>query len=510
MEPTKEQKYNKELAKSNNISKLDAIAGSGKTANLVMIAKEIVEPSLYLAFNKSMQVEADRKFPMHVTCKTVHGLAYSVIGKAYSHKLNRPRQYKNVAGTGNEISKFFKIDDLILNKEGDYISAPYLGLMVKDMVARFEQSGDQEINSDHFPVKYEKDLVGRYNSDVDMKKVKALVFSVAKKLWAARIDKDSPVLISHDTYLKLYQLSQPDLSANYKVIYVDESQDSNGVTLALVLSHKNKCKLVFVGDNRQAIYQWRGSVNAMNLIDCGVGSLTKSFRYGTELAEVATKILGGKVQISGNEDIDTKVGAENVLDYDKPYTILYRTNSNMVSDALTEIKKGTKVKVSLDLRSLVSMLRSAEALYQGEIHKVKDENVIPFTCWADFKTEGETNKELGRISKMVENNEVSRVIGIFSNYEQPTNPDVIMTTAHKSKGLEFDQVVLADDFPSNYDKEGTWRGLAEEEENLLYVSATRAIERLQYNTTVQEILDLPCLTKIINKEAKVVDQIIGV
>jgi F-box protein 18 (helicase) len=36
---------------------------------------------LYVAFNKSVATEAQRRFPGNVDCRTVHSIAYSDVGK---------------------------------------------------------------------------------------------------------------------------------------------------------------------------------------------------------------------------------------------------------------------------------------------------------------------------------------------------------------------------------------------------------------------------------------------
>jgi superfamily I DNA/RNA helicase len=63
---------------------------------------------------------------------------------------------------------------------------------------------------------------------------------------------------------------------------------------------------------------------------------------------------------------------------------------------------------------------------------------------------------------------------------------MILTSAHRSKGLEFNQVQMADDFMDFYDeKNGVWKDFSEadattlEEVNLQYVAATRARKVLQ-------------------------------
>ena len=65
--------------------KVIAFAGTGKTTTLVEYTK--ARPGmkfLYIAFNKSVQVEAQKKFPSNVTCRTSHALAFRANG--FKHK----------------------------------------------------------------------------------------------------------------------------------------------------------------------------------------------------------------------------------------------------------------------------------------------------------------------------------------------------------------------------------------------------------------------------------------
>lgn len=69
------------------IIKLVAFAGTGKTTTLVGYAQARPEARiLYLCYNKSVEVAAKQKFPLNVTCKTAHGLAYGAVGTKYKHK----------------------------------------------------------------------------------------------------------------------------------------------------------------------------------------------------------------------------------------------------------------------------------------------------------------------------------------------------------------------------------------------------------------------------------------
>jgi hypothetical protein len=73
---TDEQKQCVEVALQGKDVKIKAFAGSGKTSTLVAISRELPGKGLYLAYNKAIQIDAARKFPSHVDCKTAHSIAY--------------------------------------------------------------------------------------------------------------------------------------------------------------------------------------------------------------------------------------------------------------------------------------------------------------------------------------------------------------------------------------------------------------------------------------------------
>ncbi|EOJ4815390.1 UvrD-helicase domain-containing protein, partial [Escherichia coli] len=81
-------------------------------------------------------------------------------------------------------------------------------------------------------------------------------------LWNEMSNPGGTFPVTHDTYLKLFQLSGADLSHRWDTILFDEAQDANPVTTALVLGQK--CRVVLVGDCYQQIYRFRGANNALS------------------------------------------------------------------------------------------------------------------------------------------------------------------------------------------------------------------------------------------------------
>lgn len=482
--PTKQQASAIEAAVNKLIQmlKLEACAGAGKTSTLVMIAEAMPVPSMYWCFNKSNAEEAAEKFPNHVKCSTSHSTAFSFEGKKIHHKLNRPRgAYVNVAGTGSEIGRMYKLSPVKLD-ETHTLSSAFLGLLVKSTVTRFEQSADSEISSKHFPRGELRDFELKTGSVLSW--LETNLIAAAKKLWADRINPASVVLATHDTYLKLYQLSKPILGG-IEVLYVDEFQDTTPCVLDIVLNQK--CKVIVVGDSRQAIYGWRGAMNALAQLDCETRSLTKSFRYGQAVADIATIVLEGAMRIEGFEKIASTV-AFDCVDTSKPYTRLFRTNAALLAAAVTEIQAGTSVRIEIDVKDFVKFLQSAIALRDNDMKNVKHDKLLPFQSWKAMEEEAKFDPELARIAKVVKGGEAYNWIAVLESHVNSPNPHVTFTTAHKSKGREFLQVIIEGDFKSCYNEDGEWVGLSVEEQNLLYVACTRAIERLQYNHTVSEYI----------------------
>lgn len=454
---------------------IDATAGSGKTTILAEISKVLGLPTLMLVFGKSAQLDAETRFPGNVEVRTTHSMAYRAVGCAYEAKLSRPKgRYLNVAGTGSEIAKYFSVKPLRGKK---IISAAYLGLLARNTVSNYESSADTALSSKHLPPLDR--VVDRYG--VKMEALRGKVLPIAEALWESRVDIESDVLITHDTYMKLWQLSNPKLTS-YEVILLDEAQDTSDCVLE-IFKAQTHAKRVAVGDSRQAIYGWRGAVNAMKKLKWDVKPLTTSFRYGQEVADLASKVLRNSVSITSAVNLSTSIAK---VDRELPYTILYRSNARLIMDAVKQISKGDQINLEIDTADFCRKLESCEALFKGMMNKVKHEDVLSFGTWDDLVVEAKGSAELNRIQRLVEAGKVQYVINSLNAHRNKKNASCIMTTAHKSKGREWDQVVLAEDFPSNYNSDGKWVGISEEEENLLYVAVTRGRSVLEPNSTIEE------------------------
>lgn len=489
---TGEQLHIVELSKNHRVVKVEAGAGCTKTTTLSLVAQANQVPSLYLAFNKKLVEEAEGKFPSWVTRKTTHSIAYGAFGAQLQHKLKRPDgPYKNVCGTGSEIARYYKIRaECFCHDDDKIITAAGIGVAVKETLARFESSADELLGKQHVSYKPAK---GQINDPTfNYVGYCTTVLSYAAMLWKERTNTSSSIMATHDTYLKLYQLSKPDLS-QYPMLYLDEMQDSTDCVIDIAKRQLNS-KIVLVGDDAQAIYAWRGAVSAMNKFEGQVGQLTTSFRFGPAIASEARMVLSlkesGGLDLKGWEQVKSEVLDFLPVEMErKTRCILYRTNSALIFDGVEYILAGRKVALEMDTRDYINIMNSVVALKFNDMKNVKHEEVVPYPSWRHLMDEFEhlSGGDLPRITKLVAENQHIRVLQALADYKKPRDPDLILTTAHKSKGREFDIVVLANDFPDVFDKDGEFIGLEDAEANLLYVALTRAKFTLVRNTTLKDI-----------------------
>ena len=244
---------------------VQAFAGTGKTTTLVGYATHHASVKmLYLCYNKPVELAAKGRFPRNVVCKTAHGLAYAVYGSQYAAK-----QTNNLRLT--DIARAINTQDWELVRD------------VLSTLNNFMASADNELGRGHFPrFQGQRILTSAQERFLDN------ALGVARAIWNRMIDlQDTGMSITHDGYLKLYQLSKPDLSQRFKAILLDEGQDVNPVIADLVKIQR--IRKVTVGDPHQQIYRFRGAEDALNS-DWMAGAerhyLTQSFRFGPAVAHV--------------------------------------------------------------------------------------------------------------------------------------------------------------------------------------------------------------------------------
>jgi superfamily I DNA/RNA helicase len=442
---------------------VQAYAGTGKTSTLVKYAEARPgERMLYLAFNKAVQMEGQARFPRNVECRTTHSLAYREFGAPYREKLGQPRPL--------EVSRAM---NCTLNKAQHAL----------DTVMAWCCSGDDQIELEHFAQRHDPKFEPTYPGEIR---------ALARQVWRRMKDLHDPALrMPHDGYLKLYQLSRPDLSRYGRILF-DECQDANPVTTNIVMSQR--CGVVMVGDAHQAIYQFRGAKNALATAPetWRRMTLTRSFRFGPGVAEVANVLLGLKGETSkiiGGGPHQTRWE----VDHAKQYTTISRTNAGLIEIAASH-PEATLAWVGGLQSYPIERVIDAYNLKLGMRGNVRDPSLLAFTDWTHVKTyAGSVNDpELNVLIRLVEEHGGSLPEMVADirrrSIDCDKTADMILTTAHRSKGLEWDQVMLADDFIdlAEDEAEAKRKGLpgclteaGADDLNVLYVAASRALKCIE-------------------------------
>lgn len=466
MEFIKEQK---EIFNSKeNIILIKAYAGTGKTTTLVEFSKIHSDKKiLYIAFNNSVVESSRKKFPSNVYVSTLHSLAYKEFGRQFAEKLNKPLKTSNILSALN-------LDRTTHN----------LGLskIIFETINRFN-------NSAYLNLKEAIPLNTKYD--------KKLLEDCFETIWLEMINVNNKFPITHDTYLKLFHMSDPIL--NYDYILFDEAQDANPVIVDLILNQIRKIntKLVVVGDNHQSIYSFKNSVNSLNKFNHRKEYyLNKSFRFGNNIASYVNSILkvlkGEKIDLIGSEHEDFIVDNFNK---DEKFTIISRTNSCLFLQAINAVENNKKIHFISGFKkyNFYNVL-DLDFLSQGKLNKINDLNIKDYGSYENFLHEVDVtqDKELLFLKKIV-NKYRGRLESIFKKIESSivdeNEADIILTTAHKSKGLQFDNVYLCNDFSIFIDsnEEIIMKNWVEEEINILYVASSRAIYKLRPNTSLKNI-----------------------
>ncbi|NXA30843.1 FBH1 helicase, partial [Eudromia elegans] len=261
------------------IVKIMAFAGTGKTSTLIKYAEKFAELSfLYVTFNKAVAERGKRVFPRNVVCKTFHSLAFGSVGQRYKEK-----------GKLNFSSlSAYSVSFLIQHRKGQ--SLFIRGKTVKQTLENFFASSDEEISEEHVPIWFKNTHGIRQLITLEEKRINV---QEASEIWyhMKKLDGDAEknYKMTCDGYLKLWQLSKPQLTG-YDAIFVDEAQDCTPAIVDVVLSQS--CGVILVGDPHQQIYTFRGAVNTLYTVPhTHIYYLTQSFRFGPEIAYVGATIL---------------------------------------------------------------------------------------------------------------------------------------------------------------------------------------------------------------------------
>jgi superfamily I DNA/RNA helicase len=476
------------IIKSTGNIKINAVAGSGKTTTIIEYAKTRPEGSkiLYLAFNKSVKLEAQKRFAdlelSNVKVETAHSLAYKYVVFKHDYKV-RSQGYKT-----SEIA-----DLLGLQGNGEKHAEHIVANHINKFIAYFCNSDKQKIQ--------ELNYLDTISDEKARQFVSGFYAYIEKqtRLLLSKMDKGE-IEITHDFYLKKFQLSNPTLYYDY--ILFDEGQDASSAMLDVFF--KQKATKVIVGDTHQQIYGWRYAVNSLEKANFVTYNLSTSFRFPQDTANLAMEVLKWKKHIGDEPKLS--ITGKGTTAKVKSKAVIARTNLGLLLKAIEYVTEKKKVKNIYFEGNINSYTYADEGaslydvlnLYNGKRQLIRDtliKSMKDLEELGDYieKTE---DAQLGMMVEIVKEygDEIPGIIKAIKEKhignDEKENAEMIFSTVHRCKGMEYDAVQIVDDFISEEklekNKEGQDIDIAKlnEEINLLYVAVTRSKNTLYIPETL--------------------------
>lgn len=357
--------------------------------------------------------------------------------------------------------------EFVRNPCGDLVrtlKADFLAGQVRETLRRFSQSAD--------PVEYISDHIWHPTisslGDEARRQFREYLIPFVRKAWEDVNKVDGTFPFDHIFYVKMWQLGvgekRPVIAADY--ILLDEAQDTPPVFLD-ILKKQTHALLVLVGDDNQQIYEFLGAVNAMaSFKGAPRRLLSQSYRFGQVGADVANAILETLEEptdlvMRGNPCIPSRV-----CKMERPRCWIYRTNGGAVGRVMQEFQAGRNVHLIGGGKDTVDWCRAALDLQQKR--RTSHYDLCCFESWQDVEEYSKTDEgaDLKLMVKLVNQFGAEAIIDALRDMPKEVDADVVVCTAHKSKGREWESVKLGQDFP-------TLNRMGDSERRLLYVAATR-------------------------------------
>ncbi len=453
---------------------VQARAGTGKTTTIKQAFSSAPEQGqlLYAVFNKKNQKEAAEKITdRRVSVRTLHSLGFFFIKNVWSHAQPddavEAARLMDVAGMVPE-----EVATAVLRLVGFCknlcVSVPDENAVLEILDARNISVPDEQSAT----------------------WTDAKLAQTARAVLQASLVRDNLDRVSFNDMVWL-PVAAGWVKPTFELVVVDEAQDMNMPQL-LMAERASKGRICIVGDDRQAIYGFRGAASdGMHLMKQRLNAsqlgLTTTYRCPKAVVAIAQEIVedyvaapsapeGEIIHEALNKVLETLVVGDAVLS---------RMNAPLMSIALALLRKGIPARIEgkdigkqltgmvkkFRAKSVPDFLEKVAAWGKKQTRRIeagggkhvksKVELIDDQVCTLVAVAEGCNNVE----------EILTRITNLFEDSDSARRPAVVCSSVHKAKGLEWNKVVLVADTFKNRDK-------GQEEANIYYVAVTRAKQTL--------------------------------
>lgn len=481
--PTPEQLAILEAAARPQSLMINALAGTGKTTTLTMLAKALPRrPSLALAFNKKIKEDLEKRFPPNFEVMTLNGLGH----RAWSFTINKKKMLIDGNKLGRLATETLKPFPDSKSQWANIRALVVLAMQRGLVPSAFEKAQGliADTPDNWAELDYELDL----GLSSDERKL-------ARRVLIDSIEEGLKGCISFDDQIYLPIVFEGAFP-KFQTVLVDEAQDLSPLNHKM-LERVATDKLIVVGDPRQAIYAFRGADhnsmdNLKNLRPEWIElPLNTTFRCPQSVVERqrehAPDYRAAPTNPEGRiEDLQTVDWSwRKIQDLAQgDIAILCRNNAPLVALAFKLLRQNIGVNmlgrdIGRGLSNLVRKIAPEPAL-TIESFKVR------LTDWFERElSKAEANSDANKADSITDRHEcilavienknprnVKSLIYELDNLFAKDSGIITLATGHKAKGLEWSTVVHLDPWriPSKFAKKPEE---LRQEQNLQYVLETR-------------------------------------
>ena len=473
---------------------INAVAGSGKTTTIVSACKRLKlheRDVKFLAFNKLIADELKVKLNGYADVSTLHAFGFSILKKLYNFpqyrmyvKVDSWKYQKYVRQNVFSLSSIITPDTSAAKVWGFCCNVQKLFDLARvNLIQHGEKKKLQSLCDEH-------NLINLFDE-----------VNVCDILLEDAYEMPKDLVIDYVDMIVL-PLFHKDAIPTFKFVFIDECQDLNTAQRELMLCAAKGGRFIAVGDRNQAINGFAGAdCNSFDKIASLPNTtelpLSVNYRCGKNMVRLAQELVP---QIQAHRGaIDGEVNHVNSLSTDlfrENDMILCRTSAplvglcmKLIQSGITAVVKGKDI--AQDLKLLVENANTKN-IDQVLAYLNNEKEKLVATIKSDRKcTEAEAKQAQKYLNledrcKCIENiclYSIKDTMQLKSYIDKLFTDDkvenaVMLSTAHKSKGLEANRVLilLPNKLPLKWQNQLEWQ--MKQELNLKYVALTRARKEL--------------------------------
>jgi hypothetical protein len=455
---------------------VQARAGTGKTTTIRVAFSQAPEESmLYAVFNKKNQLEAAQLIQdPRVEVKTLHSVGFFFIQSFWPgvKPSDEVEAYRAGVACGPEapVECVSAVKKLVAFAKNQFVEPS-----IDDLLDLADARGIEA------PEAYA-----------------AMGWSIGRIASAARKSLDLAKVRDHEGRISFDDMVwlpvvKGWVHPRYDLVCVDEAQDMNLPQLLIARgSVRRDGRVIVVGDDRQAIYGFRGAAQdgmamMQRELDALVLGLTITYRCPKSVVALAAKYVPDYRAADSAPEGEVLHLSEDawMKQIQVGDAILSRANAPLMPLCLSLLRRGISARIEgRDIGKQLSAI----------VNKMKAKSVPDFirrvSNWADKqKARASSSKHAEARCQTIDDQAatliavaegaanvaevLSRLNSLFQDTDGNSKPAVILSSVHKAKGLEWNRVALVSETFKKCECPG-------EEQNIFYVACTRAKKTLVF------------------------------